>query len=463
MKGIIGKWFIAVLLVLVSIVGVRFASLENDNIIIEDISKTKNPKVFRAWSPSENRNQYLDSNAYLDAAIYNKAKDLAVHDLVFGHLSLMGTVWQTDEQQPYPKLSTSLVDFHTGEDNLETALSLKKATLEINPEFKVLAEVHFREEFYVDPMNITLETDFWDRGGLPFDSHLWLRDKAGQLIPSWGEDTNLDGSVSYNEAQACLVDFRKSDFQQLFVDKVVAIQASGVFDGILIDCWRETEAVAYDTKYNTGYINREEQIEAMVALLKKVRKAVGDDFLILANTAYDKVAATDEYLNGFYMECYKALDEKGYTDVQLRKIESNLKWAESHVSSPKINCLEVWRDAGVYNADLQTRLGDRNSVENLKLLRMFTALMLTHSEGYILFADNGHEPSTDHLHNYYDLWDVDLGKAQTPSAVQLKGYEHVYIREYETHIVIYNGSPREAKYGNHLIPAYDGLIFLSND
>jgi hypothetical protein len=51
-----------------------------------------------------------------------------------------------------------------------------------------------------------------------------------------------------------------------------------------------------------------------------------------------------------------------------------------------------------------------NSRNDLNLMRATTCLGLTHSNGYVLFADPNSLPTLDHLHNWYPFWsDHSLG------------------------------------------------------
>lgn len=418
----------------------------------------KNPKVFMAWSPAENLGAPDNLEDFLAMSIEDRARILATHDLMFTFPEMMGVTWYIDKENPYPMLSTQLVDFYTDTPDISKSLRVKESILDINPNYKLLAEIHVREHFYVDPTTITVQTPHWEYGALPPDSEYWLLDASDNKVPSWGEDTNGNGVIEENEAQAFLIDFRDSDYQKLVVNKAIALYESGLFDGVFFDWWTETHNSLTNIDYTNVYAPLEEEIAARVELLKKIRKALPEDFLIIVNANYNTLPETGQYINGIYMECFKELDAIGYSDVQLRKIESTLLWANDNLREPILNCLEGWRDVEIYNADMQTRIDERNSEKNLQHMRMLTSLMLTHSDGYILFSDSNYQPTTDHLHNYYDYWALNLGSPISDKGITATDQEHVYIRVYENGFTVYNGSNTAVTYNGITVNAYDGYI-----
>ena len=95
-----------------------------------------------------------------------------------------------------------------------------------------------------------------------------------------------------------------------------------------------------------------------------------------------------------------------------------LIWFENKLQEPRVNCLEVW--------------GDR---KDLTRMRATTTLALTHSNGYVLYGDPNPLKTPDHLHDWYDFWDVPLGKPLTDLIERGDG---AYQRNFEGGIVIYN-------------------------
>ena len=104
----------------------------------------------------------------------------------------------------------------------------------------------------------------------------------------------------------------------------------------------------------------------------KVRPCL--DFLIIVNPNRSKTPIAAPYINGLFMETVRD-HEGGYTRQGLMEIENTLLWAEENLRSPQVNCLEGW---GV-------RTQPPDSPTNLRLMRVFTTMSLTHSDGYVLY------------------------------------------------------------------------------
>jgi hypothetical protein len=125
---------------------------------------------------------------------------------------------------------------------------------------------------------------------------------------------------------------------------------------------------------------------------------VGDGALILIN-CNDRVAARSAPLvNGIYLECYRT-----ETADDWKRVETALAFAEEHVRSPKINCLETWFH--------------RSRKEDEHLLRATTALSLVRSDGYVLFGDPNGLPTPDHAHDWHPFWQQSLGRPVGPGEV----------------------------------------------
>lgn len=106
-------------------------------------------------------------------------------------------------------------------------------------------------------------------------------------------------------------------------------------------------------------------------------------------------------------------------------------------------------------------------------MRAVTTLGLTHSNGYVLFADPNPLPTPDHLHDWYPFWDAPLGKAEGTVSRCADG---AYQREFGGGTVIYdpmsNGAvtvrfdtPRQrasdgSRGTSFAVPDCDGDIFL---
>ena len=423
------------------------------------------PSIFQAWSGIENRPDT------------DELHRLAQHDLAFAHpYTLLRIAWNISEAQPYSGLATDLLP-----SQLDTARQRKQELLSLNSNLLLLVEIRCRDAKYLSRENETQVENWWNVGFYPPDSPYWLTDKDGEPVIGWGEDTNGDGKIDENdEVLGYLIDFTNPDMQNLMVNQAVALEKSGLFDGILLDWWNEdyaTSSISVDDWSDT-ILTREAELEARLSILRKIREQVGDDFLILVNANMRQIPKSAPYVNGLFMECYKQDYTKGYNLNQILQMEKTLLWAEQHLREPRINCLEGWRVVTDYIGDLDTRVAERNSEENRRWMRMITTLSLTHSDGYVLFGDDNAIPVSDHLHNWYDFWDADLGQPTQEKAVQYRDVEGLFIRAYENGWVVYNrsGAMRTVTFdasvigvnngkrnSRHEIPDFDGEIFLKTD
>ncbi len=423
------------------------------------------PSIFQAWNGIENRPDT------------DELHRLAEHDLAFAHpYALLKIAWNISEAQPYSGLATDLLP-----SQLDTARERKQELLSLNPNLLLLVELRYRDAKYVSRQNEADVENWWEVGYYPPDSPYWLRGSNDKPVIGWGEDTNADGKIDENdEVLGYLIDFTNPDMQDLIVNQAVALYESALFDGILLDWWNEdyaTSSISVDD-WSATILTPESELEARLTILRKIREQVGDDFLILVNANMRQIPKSAPYVNGIFMECYKPEHAKGYNLKQILQMEQTLLWAEQHLREPRINCLEGWRVVTNYMGDLNTRVAERNSEENRRWMRMITTLSLTHSDGYVLFGDDNAIPVPDHLHNWYDFWDADLGQPTQGKAVQYRDVAGLFIREYENGWVVYNrsGATRTVTFdasvievnngmrnSRHVIPDFDGAIFLKTD
>ena len=320
--------------------------------------------------------------------------------------------------------------------------------------------------------------NWWEVGYFPPDSPYWLKGSNGKPVIGWGEDTNADGKIDENdEVLGYLIDFTNPEMQKLMVNQAIALDKSDLFDGIMLDWWNEdyaTSPIGVDD-WSETILTPAAELEARLAILRKIRTQVRDDFLILVNANMRQIPRSAPYVNGLFMECYKQEHHKGYNLDQIQQMEKTLLWAERHLREPRINCLEGWRVVTDYTGDLNTRVAERNSPENRQWMRMITTLSLTHSDGYVLFSDDNAIPVPDHLHNWYDFWEADLGQPIQEQAVQYRDVTGLFIRAYEKGWVVYNrsGSEQSVAFNDHVVGVnsgkrqslhrildFDGEIFL---
>jgi len=284
---------------------------------------------------------------------------MALHDLVWHGPGGFGLVWDTNP--------VGLAEAFTPE-SIEAGRKIRRKLLDMNPNIILIAEIRYRDA----------HPNF-----LPEGHRWWKRDKEGDLVKGWGEGGFI-----------CM-DFANPEFRKHVAKRAGAAVQSGVFDGVMLDWWSDDEH--------------------RLALVKTVREAIGDKYLIIANTNDRTAPQSASYINGYFMECTRSK-----TIDDWRRIEITLEWAEKNLRQPRVNCLETWY---------------HNSREELNLMRATTTLALTHSDGYCLFSDPNPLPTGDHRHNWYPFWDKNLGKPVSNGVTRSDG---TIVREFENGTVVYN-------------------------
>ena len=420
------------------------------------------PSIFQAWNGIENRPDE------------DELHRLVRHDLAFAHpYTLLRISWNISEEQPYSGLATDL-----NPNQLPVARERKQELFSLNPNLLLLVEIRYRDAKYLSRQNEAHVENWWEVGFYPPDSPYWLKGSNGKPVIGWGEDTNGDGKIDENDTILhYLIDFTNPEAQDLIVNQAVALDKSNLFDGIMLDWWNEDYATSPTgvDDWSDTILTPEAESEARLSILRKIREQVEDDFLILVNANIRQIPKSAPEVNGIFMECYKQEHDRGYSLDQILQIEETLLWAEQHLREPRINCLEGWRVVTNYTGDLNTRIAERNSEENQQWMRMITTLSLTHSDGYVLFADDNAIPAADHLHNWYEFWDANLGQANQEKATQYQGIQGFFIREFENGWVVYNrsGTKQTVTFDvpvisinsserqlHHQISDFDGEIFL---
>jgi hypothetical protein len=229
---------------------------------------------------------------------------------------------------------------------------------------------------------------------LPEDSPWWKRNDKGEIIKGW-----LGGWVPFY-----MLNYDNEEFQDNVARQAKIALESGVYDGIMLD-WSGHEQIT-----------------------RKIRKAIGNEGLIIVNL-HDDIEDGKKFkdvINGSFMELNPRDGSTntaagGKEERNLRNwdnIREALLWFEKEFQEPRINCLEVW--------------GDR---KDLARMRATTTLGLTHSNGYVLYADPNPLPTPDHYHDWYPFWDVNLGK---PKRDLKKLSNGAYQRVFDNGVVIYN-------------------------
>lgn len=293
---------------------------------------------------------------------------------------------------------------------------------------------------------------------LPENSDFWLRDDEGQILKNdvpWDEYT---------------IDILNPELQQLLIDRIVGVAECGYFSGVYFDAWAPYHQYVYDKHFNIG---DEVVIEAYVNILKGIRARVRDDFLILVNRNQNISPRYAEWINGSLMET--AGDYPGgYTHKRLMEIEDALLWNEKHLREPKINIL---LGEGVIDQPV-------DGPDNLRWMRVFTTMSLTHSDGYCIFGApilGEYEDVPDGGHIRYDFWNAPLGRPVGGPETKGQLYENregLFIREFTNGWAIYNrsGKPQDIQLSEevsgwasgvknkrwHTLPDLDGEIYLKS-
>ena len=423
------------------------------------------PAIFQAWNGVENR------------TAADELENLALHDLAFAHpYALLRISWDISESQPYAGLATGL-----NPQQLAAASERRAELRALNPRLRLLVEIRYRDAKYLSRENETRVENWWEVGFYPPNSPYWLKNEEDAPVIGWGEDTNGDGKIDASDTTLhFLIDFTHPEVQDLVVAKAVALDASGLFDGIMFDWWNEDSATSPigPNDWSATILTQEAEFAARVSLLQKIRAAVSDDFLILVNANTRQIPKSARYVNGIFMECYKSEHGRGYTLEEILAMEETLLWAETHLREPRINCLEGWRVVTDYTPDRKTRIAERRTEVNLQWMRLITTLSLTHSDGYVLFADDNAVPLPDHLHNWYDFWDAELGEPIGEKGQRYQGREGLFVREFTNGWAVYNRSGTSQKVAftletlgvksgkqrrQHEVANMDGEIFLKTD
>ena len=353
---------------------------------------------------------------------------ISYHDLFWGHLPFKLHFQQTP---PWSQLTGAL----------GRAIATREELLAKNPNMLFLVEIR----------HATAHAP----GVYPEDWPYWLIDENGDPIrasPRRG---------------AYWIDFRFPEVQDIIVQQAISVAKCGLYDGIMFDGWIEEQPSLVPLYGETLRFptTLEEEQEAFLSILQRIREAVPDDFLILCNSNHRKLPRSGPYLNGSFMETSRDTDG-GYTSSRLAEIEDTLLWFEENAREPQINSLQ--------GQGIPTEPSD--SPNNRRWMRVFTTMSLTLSDGYAVYT-------TGHFyieHFWYSFWDANLGQPIGTKAQRYQNVEGLYIREFTNGWAVYNRSgkaqpitlPSSASpvsdRGNkaasitHLLPDLDGEIYLKS-
>lgn len=254
-----------------------------------------------------------------------------------------------------------------------------------------VAQENLRYMHSKNPHMVTLFEVRWrDAPGsyLPEDSDFWLRNEEGQRVAGWD-----GGPEPYY-----MLNYKHEAFQHRIGEQARAVIESGVYDGVMLD-W-------------SGYL----------PIVKLVREYIGDEALLTVNI-HDDINDGEmykDYINGAFMECGPngRMPQNKTKLCSWESMAKALEYFESNFRHPTVNALEAWGLRG-----------------DLRSMRRVTTLGLTHSDGYVLFADYNPMPTPDHMHDWYPEWSVKLGQPNGDMAVLSTG---IVYRSFENGVVYYN-------------------------
>ena len=267
----------------------------------------------------------------------------------------------------------------------------------------------------------------------------------------WIRDANGDRVQAYAGGSTFLIDFTHPVVQDILIQKALAVAKCGLYDGIFLGRWEEGEVTLEDDN-GVCYQSVEAEWSARISMMRRIREAVDDNFLIIVNTHRSQARLSAPYINGAFIEVILEAGGTADTHERLREIESTLLWSEQNLREPRINALE--------GRGIPTELLD--SPRNQQMMRLITTLGLTHSDGYVCYVIGisgmlhthayeispeherehieGERHHHNHEHYWYPFWDADLGQPVGEKSRLYRNREGVFIREFTNGWAVYNRS-----------------------
>ena len=275
---------------------------------------------------------------------------------------------------------------------------------------------------------------------LPDDSPYWFRNKDGSIA--------IRGDSLDPQAER-LVNFTHPDIIEIIIQQTVAIAKCGLYDGIWLDRWHPDFH-----RELSSLVTPEDELNARLQILQGIRANVPEDFLIMVNSR-EEFPHFAPYINGVFIEAHEP--NPNYTHKDLYHFENIIKWYESNLRKPSFTLL--WGQV------------DHKPPRSQRVMRLFTTLSLTHSDGYVSVSSEPHPLRT----YYYDFWDADLGRPIREKAELYNSIDGLFIREFTNGWAVYNRSGKaqqiqliESVTGvangitgiSHTLPDLDGEIYL---
>ncbi len=331
----------------------------------------------------------------------------AKHDLVMAGLGSLGL-----------KLDAEPKGLTTGftEESIEVAKEHIAELRRLNPDVIILGDLLFYE---------------YPEEWLPEDHAWWLR-KDGKRLQFWPGTYRMDWS--------------QADYREKVIEQTIALQQIGV-DGVFYD-------------------NLRNEPEPWIAFLTALRKAVGNDFLVLANAGY-AVGDYDfaaPFLNG-------VMYESGWSHnrTEWDEVIAKLRHTETLLRTPRISLIERFEEVRSHAGWPGDERRGKKPKADPAARRWSLCFSLIVIDAYYLFSDN-----TSHKHDWYPEYDVKIGQ---PVAAGKRVHAHAWTRDYTGGVVHVNlpgaaepwniTTPYEArdsltgeKGRNFVIPPGEGRVIL---
>ena len=144
-----------------------------------------------------------------------------------------------------------------------------------------------------------------DPGDYAEDWPYWIKDENGNRVRASVGDSDF------------LIDFTHPVVQDILIQKAIAVAKCGLYDGIFLGGWQEDQVPLNNDK-GVYYRSVEAEGSARISMVRRMREAVGDDFLIIVKTNQRKAPLSARYVNGMFMEATLDEQETGYTHAELR-------------------------------------------------------------------------------------------------------------------------------------------------
>ena len=269
-------------------------------------------------------------------------------------------------------------------ESIETAQERVETLRELNPEAVILGDIYFFE---------------YREDWLPEDHPWWLR---------------VDGEREQFWPGTYRLDWTNPEVQEHTISRTLSLKEAGV-DGVFYD-------------------NLRDEPDAWVPFLEKLREAVGDDFLILANSGY-AVGEHDfaaPFINGFIYESGWSHGRTEWDEIVEAK-----QHTESLLQEPRISVIERFEvTEGRAGWPGDPGRGEPPEDRDHQARRWSMAYALAIGDYFYLFADD-----TSHAHDWYEEYDREIG---LPAAPGERVSSHVWRRRYDKALVVVNLPGAEA-------------------